>query len=425
MLLFCWAKHTGAVDLELLSLLFLMPGAALLLFGPRFARLLVLPVVVLAFAIPPPGVLANHVLLFLRLSGAAHGAWLLNAVGFTAFAEGTFVQAGPSPAEVIESCSGLRSIQTLTFLAAAWASFYSVRVPHAVALIAFAPFIAYAVNVVRIAALALFPESDLGAMHSLQGVAMFLAGIGILALLDDRLRRLWPETSSHANRAPVAAREPDTDPRRSHFGMALAALLLGMVCASYLIPRWDDGQARAGHVRLPNRLGDWQFQETLKLHRQFLGSAFFGRLSYRAYERDGEVISVFVGYDDRRHRERSLLSPIHAFNRPGWKVEERAPRSIAGLPEIEAVLARFEGIRDLSYWWVEGSGGLAEEVLRAWLATDQSFLRRPAGVFVVRLTIDLKPQREARDAAERSLREFSRLLSPFLKAPPQHDPQGR
>ena len=94
-------------------------------------------------------------------------------------------------------------------------------------------------------------------------------------------------------------------------------------------------------------------------------------------------------------------------------------------PGIEAVLARFEGIRDLSYWWVAGSAGMPEEALRAWLAADQSFLRRPAGVFVVRLSIDLKPRGAARDAAERSLREFSRLLSPSLKAPPQGDPKAR
>jgi hypothetical protein len=68
----------------------------------------------------------------------------------------------------------------------------------------------------------------------------------------------------------------------------------------------------------------------------------------------------------------------------------------------------------LSYHWYQGVEGLGKEVLRAWLAIDRSFLRRPAGALVIRLSTEVSSTDEGGSRAEARLREFAeRFLVSF------------
>jgi EpsI family protein len=189
-----------------------------------------------------------------------------------------------------------------------------------------------------------------------------------------------------------------------------------MLGASIWMPRWSPPE-RKGHapVELPAKIGDWKATESLKPDRFYLGSVRLQGHAYRRYRRNGESVSVFVGYDDRLSRSRSLLSPKTLLPGRGWKEEERAAAEIGpdGLRGV-AVVARSQSSRVLSYHWREGVLGLGTELLRAWLALDRSCLRRPKGALVIRLTTEVSSIADGRSRAEARLRELAVLLLPGL-----------
>jgi exosortase/archaeosortase family protein len=377
------------------------------------------PILFLAFAIPIPGVLTNHIVFPLQLWNAELSAQLLNAVGVPVVQEGDLIYSANRSVEIIETCSGIRSILMLTMLAVALVCYFPARRLHLALLVASAVAIACCVNIARILALVLYPGSEEPATHALQGAALFLGGSVAVCVVDAVLR-----SREESGSTPSGVGDPRAAMGQSERAggiarvMALALLLGAMLGASIWMPRWTPPDSpRSARIDLPREIGDWKAAEGLPIDWRYLGSVRLQKRLYRRYQRGDETVSVFIGSDDRLDRSRSLLSPKHALPGGGWHAEERAPIEL--LPGLRAlsVSARSGHTRILSYCWYEGTGALPLEVLRAWLATDHSPLRRPGGAWVVRLSTEVAATHEAREAAEARLGSFAELLLPTLPHP--------
>jgi EpsI family protein len=410
--LFLWGQYTGALDLVLVSLLLVTLGSALLLWGRRLARELALPLLFLAFAIPIPGVITNQIIYPLQISAAATTGWLLNAVGVTAFPEGNVVVLADESFQLIETCSGLRSMVVLTTLAVGWLCFFPTRRLHSVLLLLSAPLIGYLANTLRILTLVPNPNSDLAANHSLQGVGVFLVGLLIFSRIDKFLLRIEKRRRARLGEPEKTSPSPAVWDRRGQ-AIALALMLAALLGASVWGPRWNPPDTlRRLSIDPPRRIGDWKLAGELEPDRLFLGSVGFRGRWYGEYQRDGETVSVFVGFNDRLNRRRSLLSPKNALPGAGWEVEERTPVQLAPNGRAaESVAARSLSNRTLNLHWYAGTDSLAREILRACLAADQSQLRRPGAAWVVRLTTDFARTPGGKQEAEARLRGFAELLT--------------
>jgi EpsI family protein len=211
---------------------------------------------------------------------------------------------------------------------------------------------------------------------------------------------------------PEAAVTKRSHPGRIEHAIALAVLLTLMLGASIWMPRWSPRNAAdLPTLDVPERIGAWVAIEILEPDWLYLGHVRFPQFHYRRYQHGGESVAVFVGYDDRVSRSRSLISPKVAFPGRGWEEEERAPVELGsgGLRAV-GVVARSQSRRMLSYHWYQGTGGTWAEVLRAWLATDRSFLRRPSGSLVVRLSTEVSSIEEGRSRADTRLADLAELL---------------
>jgi EpsI family protein len=411
--LFLWAHYVDAPDLLLLSFLPFCLGSARLLFGARFAREMALPVLFLAFAIPIPGVLTNQIVFPLQLWNAELAAQLLNVAGISVVQEGDVLSFPDRSFEIIETCSGFRAIVVLTMVAVGWVCCFPARRPHLALLVASACLIACCLNAARILIVVLGSDSDPLGPHALQGAVLFLGGGAALWAVDAVLRR-W----LGARTTPARASFPEESVgERGHSGrvehvMALAVVLALMLGASIWMPRWSPPESQhLARIDLPEEIGGWEAIETLEPDRFYLGSVRLQERRYRRYRRGGETVSAFVGYEDRLSRSRSLLSPKTVFPGRGWEEEERAAVEVGadGLRGV-GVVARSKSSRVLNYHWHQGVEGLGTEVLRAWLAIDRSFLRRPEGALVFRVSTEVSSIGEGRSRAEARLREFAELL---------------
>lgn len=111
----------GFVGAELfskrISLLVVLYGLVLFLEGGKRAGLLLFPIGILFFAVPLPYVLYNAIAFPMKLVATKIAVWLLDLYGMPVFREGNIVHLPHTTLEVVDACSGIRSLMTLITLA--------------------------------------------------------------------------------------------------------------------------------------------------------------------------------------------------------------------------------------------------------------------------------------------------------------------
>jgi EpsI family protein len=415
--LLAWSSYTGASDLLALSLSLALLGTGALVRGPRAIRVLALPAVFLVFAVPLPAPLLNYLVFPLQIATADITGWFLQGIGFPVYVLGDQILGAEENFVVIEACSGLRSVETLTMIAILLIDLFRRSGWHAVIILVAAPIVAFALNGVRAVTLVLNPHSEIVAIHNLQGVAILLAGLVTLYLLDGFLvRHLRERGGKRPPRAPGPPGERSAAGRRAPVLVATAAAAAAL---SLWIPRWELAWPTSSFAArlIPETLDGWR-AKGIPLDQMFLGRAGFAQVVNRRYRRDGEEVRLFVGVGDRSNRMRSPFTPKTHFPGSGWSVEERGTVELeAGRPTVEWRVVQSTTSRRLVYHWREASGALGDEVIRNLLALDSSPLRRPGEGVVVRMSTPVAgPGPEDRRIAEGRLLRFYRDFRPELRA---------
>jgi EpsI family protein len=376
-------------------------------------RVALLPAVFLVFCIPLPAPLLNHVVWKLQIWTAEYAGALLALLGIPALVSGDQILLSDSVFAVIESCSGLRSIETLIMLALLMADLFRRHGLHAALLLAAAPPIAFAINGVRAAALVVNPHSDIATVHHVQGVAMLLAGVLLLYLWDGGLARLCVGRGDpEAREGAAGSAAPPATPR-----LAGLALLLACIAAlSLWLPPWSLEpleERRAGDV-IGEELDGWRSREHIETDWMFLGKTAFGGSLHRRYARGVERVELFVGTWRDGRGFQSAFSPKTAFPGSGWILEEDLALRL-GERRVDARVLRRGTRRLLTAHWYERTSGLAGESLRVLLALDASPLRRLHTPVVVRIATPFSGDRRERGAAEARLADFARALEAGVK----------
>jgi exosortase len=198
----------GSVGAELFlqrsSLVVVLAGLVWLILGTAFLRELTFPLVFLVFMIPLPAIVMNAVAFPLQLFAAQSATFCMQVAGIPVLREGNTIVLSNTTLEVVEACSGIRSLQALLALGAVYGYFTQKAVWKRWALLVLSVPIAIAANAFRVAGtgfLAHFigPEAAQGFYHSFAGWIVFavafvlLLGAGaLLARLPDGRRAPLP-----------------------------------------------------------------------------------------------------------------------------------------------------------------------------------------------------------------------------------------
>lgn len=410
-----WATYTGASDLLVVSLMLNGLAAAWLWRGGAALRVVLLPVAFLVFAMPLPAPLLNEVIFRLQIWTTELAGVFLYALGVPHLVAGEQIQRTENIFSVIESCAGLRSMETLTIVSILMIDLFRRRGLHAWLVVLVAPPVAFLMNGLRAVLLILNPHSQIAAIHNLQGVAILLSGLVMLSLWDAGLERL-PRLGGVE--LPRPARPPGVvDERRGRrrWPWAVAAALAIAAGASFWLPRWEPAPVRMvdASQRIPGRLG---LSTELKIDRLFLGSTGFSQSFARRFTVDGEPLTLFVGIGSRLDRHRSALSPKTGFPGSGWIVEHEGTTILdPDGRQVRARLLRSGSRRYLVYHWYEGALGWPVELLRSLLALDRSPWRRTQEIVAIQLGAPvLGPVPRGKADAEARLLSFYHQLRPLL-----------
>ena len=410
--IFVWALRTDAREIQALTVLFEVLAAAHAFGGTAALRIAAVPAVFLVFALPLPSPLLNAIVWKFQIWTADYAGFLLHLIGQSAFVSGDQIYQSDQTFQIIETCSGMRTIETLAMLAVLMVDLFGRRGWHAVLLLLVSPFVAFWINGFRALALIFNPHSDVAAIHNLQGIVMLLGGVLVLYFIDGGLERVLPQRP--APRPPRVASQPGDRGGLRRWGAAAASVLL-LIALSLGVSRWQLPLNRPGDPAslIDAALEGWRGRDA-KTDRIFLGQTQFLHTLHRQYRYRAQPVELFVATGVRSSRYRSFHAPKTALPGSGWIVEAHVTRVLAGR-QVEELQVRRGTRRLLIHHWREGTAGLGAEAVRTALALDVSPYRRADHPVVVRLTTPIGPSPRALAAGRERLREFTRQIQPALQ----------
>lgn len=162
-------------------------GSVFFLGGLQAVRILAFPLFLLFFMVPLPGIVFNQITFPLQLIASNLAESALFAIGIPVLREGNVLELPSQTLSVVEACSGIRSLLSLSFLSLVYAHFFdSRRWMMVVLLIASIPtaIIANAGRVTITGILSEYnPELADGFFHSAEGWIIFLVSLAILVAI--------------------------------------------------------------------------------------------------------------------------------------------------------------------------------------------------------------------------------------------------
>jgi exosortase len=133
-LLALWAGTAGAeLYMQRTSLVLILAGTILYFWGFKLLRLLVVPLFLLLLAIPIPAIIFNKIAFPLQLFASRCAVSAMTLFDIPVLRQGNVIELMPLGAretkklEVVEACSGIRSLMTLVTLAVVFAYFTHPR----------------------------------------------------------------------------------------------------------------------------------------------------------------------------------------------------------------------------------------------------------------------------------------------------------
>jgi exosortase len=170
-----------------ISIIGLVAGTVLFVFGWQHLRVLGFPIAFLLLMIPLPAIIFNQIAFPLQLLASQFGASTLTMCAIPVLREGNVIVLANTTLEVAEACSGIRSLVSLLTLGIVYGYFTDSRlwVRTTIALLTIP--IAIVTNGARVAGTGIAahyfgPEAAQGFFHEFSGWLVFIAAFVILFL---------------------------------------------------------------------------------------------------------------------------------------------------------------------------------------------------------------------------------------------------
>ena len=221
-----WVGTAGAeLFTQRMSLVLLLGGVCVYFWGWRMLRALLVPLALLALAVPVPSIVFNKIAFPLQLFASQCAVFVMRALNITVLREGNVIELYPLGSvttkrlEVVEACSGIRSLMTLVTLAVVFAYFTSptdeggsggkklerYRVWRAVLIVVAAVPIAIITNAARVSGtgvLARYYGTEVadGFFHEFSGWVIYIAAFLLLFAFGWLLDRFNPTRGDKSGR---------------------------------------------------------------------------------------------------------------------------------------------------------------------------------------------------------------------------------
>lgn len=200
LLLYLLAHFAEIITVASFSMVLLLAGVIIYLYGVLVFKELLFPLVFLLFMIPIPGQIYSSLTIPLQLFVSEVSVWITSTIGIPIFREGNVLHLPDRTMQVVQACSGLRSMVSLLTLSAIFG--YLTLKSNSLRLILFLTGIPIAifVNIIRVSLMVLafhYFNYDLtkDSVHTIFGVIIFFIALIIIAFTKGLLS-IWDKSAT-------------------------------------------------------------------------------------------------------------------------------------------------------------------------------------------------------------------------------------
>ena len=165
-------------------------GVVLFLGGKNWVKALLFPLLLLLFMIPIPQIIYARLTLGLQQLASHLAEIMIGWMGIPVIRTGNLLELPSQTLNIVDACSGIRSLLSLTFLSLIYAYFTDKRIWMRWALLISTVPIAIGANAIRVALTGLLSEINTnlarGLFHEVEGYIVFVVALGAL-LVTHRL----------------------------------------------------------------------------------------------------------------------------------------------------------------------------------------------------------------------------------------------
>ena len=336
-----------------ISLVVMLAGIVVYFFGAKILRLLVVPFVLLVLAIPIPQIIFNKIAFPLQIYASQMAIWGIRLFELPSVRKGNVIEILPSGAtqvialEVVEACSGIRSLMTLVTLALVLAYFTGAKNRsdeggwfdflknfdfwRALILMLSAIPIAILTNAARVTATGVFTyhfgrRATEGFWHDLSGWLVYIAALALLLLLNfglNKVKNRKAETSvAAAARQARFKHEPAAlnSPRSAAGWILIGILLTGGIFINWVSQRGEATIGRQSLSKISTQIGDWR-QKGNEIRFDEATEAVLRTSDYTMREYvspKNRLANLYVGYYASQRTGATYHSPQNCLPGAGW-----------------------------------------------------------------------------------------------------------
>jgi exosortase len=188
------------------AFVFAVWGSVIYLGGWQLFRVLFFPLFVLLLMVPIPELIYNQITFPLQLFASQVAEVVLGLLGYPVLREGNVLELASQKLQVVEACSGIRSLLALTFLSLVYGHFFTKSLWIRIALFFSTIPVAIAANAGRVTLTGILSEIDpeyaTGFFHTASGWVLFLVAFVLLTIVHQSFE--WIDRRLHGSRKAVA-----------------------------------------------------------------------------------------------------------------------------------------------------------------------------------------------------------------------------
>lgn len=324
-------KVGNAFFLMHLSLIPVIVGLTLLLFGWRWLRALAFPIAYLIFMVPLPPFVLEVINPPLQLLAASFSNLFLRAFNISVFVDKNFIFLPDATLFVEPSCSGLRYILPVLAIAVLLAYLSLQRWSDRVVLVVIALTMAILTNVLRVASTGLLahfvsPKLAEGSFHSFHGwlisIVNFVFLLGMISLLAKRNRTkeqpVEQEDSVPADSSSSTYRFPLIEYTKQFY---FAVIILMSLAACFHLLSNRRMPLRKSLTEFPLIVGNWQGKD-IKDVSDMPNVAHIDDSLARVYsDGSGYQVKFYVAYSQNQRQGAEVFRTPSEFFLDDWWAE--------------------------------------------------------------------------------------------------------
>ncbi len=418
-----------------ISLVLILVGIIIYFFGAKILQLLVVPFALLLFAIPIPQIIFNKIAFPLQIYASQIAVWGIRLFGVPAVRKGNVFEILPDGAtqtialEVVEACSGIRSLMTLVTLALILAYFTRDKQHNAddgwffcfknfdfwrtIILMLSAIPIAVLTNAGRVTAIGVLTyyygkKATESFWHDLSGWLVYVVALLILFGINKFLKFISGKFATKQSEKKELFENYNSALSTQNSTLVLITVLfLGGVFINWFEHRGEAEVSRNPLTEMPAKLGDWrQKGSEIKFSEQTESVLKTSDYTMREYTlSDGRLGNVYVGYYASQRTGATYHSPQNCLPGAGWIMKEPETVEIK-TPSGKTFRAnryRIEnGIYDeIMIYWYQGRGRAEASEYQDKINTvwDSIFRQRTDGAMIRVMTSVGNDEQKATEAA--------------------------